>query len=593
MLHLAIGLAVFSSLAGGRLEATGIAAAGQGEAFRWHRVEGGFGRGGMARAIALGGAGDRAIGDQGGVTWWRDAERHRADLPPVRDLVFSDPDTLWVGTADGLYRWRRDGRPERRRLHAGEAAERISDLATLGGSLVLASAGGLFWSTSGERFQRLAVGGVATPVTRVAVARLAGDEAPGARLPIIRIWAAGSRGIHALRGLPAPAGLRVLSSRPLPPIRPGQAPTLVDLVHSPMTSSLIAVHVDALAAWTVVPGPGGDASAGVWTTARPVLPPGATLRALRPVPQGFWLVTDRGPLFAERLTGPFVRAGWQVGASDCVDLERRDDGSLQVVCRSGIFVASSGSAPATTLDPTPAPPRSAASPLAFPPAPDPAPSTDPDRPAPAGAPAWVLSGVAALELPPDPPLEVLRSRAFARSGLDAAWTARLRRGLERRGFWPEVELGFGADFDDDDRRDADQSFVSGDTRRLYDRSRDRGRRFEATLRLDWDLGEIVYPKDSVDLSRELRQIVSLRDDIADEINALYFERQRIREQLARGEPEEPGAAALAHARALEIEAGLDAWTGGFVSQWRRLAANDDRAVDTSLSRSRSNRNPRP
>jgi hypothetical protein len=306
-----------------------------------------------------------------------------------------------------------------------------------------------------------------------------------------------------------------------------------------------------------------------------VLPPGATLRALRPVPQGFWLVTDRGPLFAERLAGPFERAGWQVGASDCVDLERRDDDSLHVVCRSGIFVASSGSATA------PLPPSI------------PPPSTDPDRPATPGAAEWVSSGRRALELPPDPPLEVLRSRALVRSGLDAAWTARLRRGLGRRGFWPEVELGFGADFDDDDRRDADQSFVSGDTRRLYDRSRDRGRHFEATLRLDWDLGEIVYPRDSVDLSRELRQIVSLRDDIADEINALYFERQRIREQLARGEPEEPGAAALAHARALEIEAGLDAWTGGFVSQWRRLAANDDRAVDTPHSRSRSNRNPRP
>ena len=38
--------------------------------------------------------------------------------------------------------------------------------------------------------------------------------------------------------------------------------------------------------------------------------------------------------------------------------------------------------------------------------------------------------------------------------------------------------------------------------------------------LDWDLGNLAYPDDSVDLSRELRQVTSLRDDVSDEIHQL-------------------------------------------------------------------------
>ena len=35
------------------------------------------------------------------------------------------------------------------------------------------------------------------------------------------------------------------------------------------------------------------------------------------------------------------------------------------------------------------------------------------------------------------------------------------------------------------------------------------------LELEWELGGIAYPADSVDLSRELRQVVTLRDDLTE------------------------------------------------------------------------------
>jgi hypothetical protein len=152
--------------------------------------------------------------------------------------------------------------------------------------------------------------------------------------------------------------------------------------------------------------------------------------------------------------------------------------------------------------------------------------------------------------------------------------------LRRRAYWPELELRFDLDFDYDDERDFDQAFLSGDTRFLRDRTRDEGHSYHAGIALDWDLGEAVFPLESVDLSRELRQVVTLRDDVADEINQLYFERQAIRESLGAARPIELAEAARLRWRARELDAGLDAWTGGWISQWRslqRIGSTPDRA----------------
>jgi hypothetical protein len=71
--------------------------------------------------------------------------------------------------------------------------------------------------------------------------------------------------------------------------------------------------------------------------------------------------------------------------------------------------------------------------------------------------------------------------------------------------------------------------------------------------------------------------VSLRDDVADEINQLYFERQSIRKRLSESPlatgSVEVGEVVRLHWRAQELDAGLDAWTGGWISRWRALQSN--------------------
>jgi len=68
------------------------------------------------------------------------------------------------------------------------------------------------------------------------------------------------------------------------------------------------------------------------------------------------------------------------------------------------------------------------------------------------------------------------------------------------------------------------------------------------------------------LSREPRQVITLRHTILDEINQLYFDRRRALTALARyADRSDPEAVELA-VRCRELAAGLDAWTGGWFSE---------------------------
>jgi hypothetical protein len=160
----------------------------------------------------------------------------------------------------------------------------------------------------------------------------------------------------------------------------------------------------------------------------------------------------------------------------------------------------------------------------------------------------------------EPAVGVLHAAALRRQGLEASRLRMLRERVSRRGWLPELELAVGYENEQDRRWDFDESFVSGATRRLQDRQRDRARGLDVTLSLSWDLGDTIFDPEEIDLSREARAVIALRDDVLDEVTQLYFERLRV---LARLEASpDPGERAQLVLRAAELAAGLDAWTGG-------------------------------
>ena len=90
----------------------------------------------------------------------------------------------------------------------------------------------------------------------------------------------------------------------------------------------------------------------------------------------------------------------------------------------------------------------------------------------------------------------------------------------------------------------------------------RGEDWDAGVSLHWDLADAVFDPEIIDLAREERQWIALRDDVLDEINQLYFERRRVLLDFeAQPDPHALEALRL-QLRARELAAGLDAWTGG-------------------------------
>ncbi len=317
------------------------------------------------------------------------------------------------------------------------------------------------------------------------------------------------------------------------PLAGGEAP--VDLLFGAGGADAVVVFPSSFA---VRADPGGR-----WEAVRPALPPDARARRLHEAHGFLWLATDRGLLFARSLVGPWGRAAKPAGSAD-VRAIASDGDTLYVAAGEHVLAAEPGSRPGA--EPSPLARR-----------------VPPDR---GGAPAAPLARLRTPE--GDPPIEQVHRAALAYLDLRSERVAALRTGVARRGWLPLVSLRLARAHDRDDSRDLDEAFTSGALRRLTDRTRSEARDFEASLTLSWDLGDVAYHPEQIDVSREAREVIKLRDDVLDEVTQLYFERRRVLVELAARPAAPPEEELRLRLRAAELAAGIDAWTGGWFQRAR-------------------------
>ena len=258
---------------------------------------------------------------------------------------------------------------------------------------------------------------------------------------------------------------------------------------------------------------------GSWRVVRPGLPPGAEIRRHAHAFGRHWLATDAGLLSADSLDGPWRRVAGGVGSRAVVHMVG-DGAALVVADERQVYAAQI---------------RPQAAPVARPES--------------------------------EPALGRVQRRALRHQSLTVGEVDRLRRGVARRAWLPELALSGRYERSRSRGGDYDEVFTSGEMRRLRDRDYDRGRDLSVGITLAWDLGDLAYHPESIDVSREARALVALRDDVLDEVNQLYFDRLRALGELA-AQTAGTQRAAL-EARVAELTAGLDAWTGGWFSQAAR------------------------
>ncbi len=442
-----------------------------------------------------------------------------ARVDGVRDLHFAADGALWIASENGLWRQSTEGRLEDRSPSAGARARQMQRVLSARGIYVVTGGTGTFVSADGRKWRSLHYGSASQGAGALALRAV--DAAPGsAERPALEIWFASGSEIWRARVSSQAGGVRVrtLVQQPVVGRPPGEIP--VDLLVDPPGAELAVVYPRVIALLGRRSPQRGKASGG-WEILRPLLPPGARARRLHWAGGRAWLATDRGLLEAPAVWGPWRRSRAPAG---------RD--SIAQVVEVGSSLLAAGRAGLLQGDREPLGPLSPA----------------------------------ALH-PPDPDILALQRAALAYLGLRTERWRALRRGLRRRGWLPALTLTLGTEYDRSREDEDDQAFLSGEIRHLNDIERERSWEAGAVLSLSWKFGNTAYDPEVIDLSREARQVIGLRDDVLDEINQLYFERLRVRLALialgddARAGPE----GALLRSRAAELAAGLDAWTGGWFS----------------------------
>jgi hypothetical protein len=473
-------------------------------------------------ALALDRAGRVAVGDARGVVFGFPGNpmRRVALRGEVRDLAFFGDDTehataLLAATDLGLYRISSDGRVESIAPGPGPDARAVARVAVANGVVAAATDAGAFVSPDGTHWQRLSEELPSGSVTAIALAQREG---------FVEAWIA-IRGELWRSEIRVEAG-RAASSTPVRvaiPFASGQRPP-IDIALDVVDAEVAVVFESDL-----VVREEADAS---WEQLRPTLPPGASALRLAAALDRYWLATDRGLLVAPSLRGPWRRAHDSSGSDAIFDLET-GEGALYAATDTGLAVA-----------------RFAAD---F--------STSPDAAQPTSDLSVAIEVPQPILDPSEPDVHSVHRAALRYLSLDPGRIAALRRGVSRRGWLPILSFRATRDRDRRKHSDYDEAFISGERHQFNDHDYDRNHDLELQLIASWDLGEIAYHPEEIDVSREAREIIELRDDVLDEITQLYFERRRVIAAFAL-QPDSPAASEF-QLRAAQLAAGIDAWTGGW------------------------------
>jgi hypothetical protein len=465
-----------------------------------------------------------ALGDARGVWLLEPAGTPRRALGrgPVRDLRFRAGGELLAATDRGLFAIGADGRVRFLRLGGGKAS-RARRVAVAEEAIAAGTEDGVFLARDGATFERLGGGGLPGGL----IDALALRPADGG----LELWTASKGALYRALVRSGANGTDVTVETPA--IGDGPvARTTVDLAVDLGGADVVALAPEHLAALR----------GGAWRTVPLQLPAGTRARRIAAASGRLWVATDGGVADALRLEGPWQRAEPPAGGAPALAIAG-DDARVFALGVRGLLAgrASDGASAGSEWSEAGAAPA---------------------RPRTAGA---LAPGDYLHRLRTEPTVRQVHEAALLRQRLGPERLRSLERGVDSRGWLPDLEIRGGYGKGRSVRWFEDQAQASGTIFDLLDRERDHGSDWDAAVLLRWSLGDLAFAPDALDVSREAREVVELRDEMLDEVTQLYFERRRVLLALREGDADTAECARL-RLRADELAAGLDAWTGGFFSR---------------------------
>lgn len=163
-------------------------------------------------------------------------------------------------------------------------------------------------------------------------------------------------------------------------------------------------------------------------------------------------------------------------------------------------------------------------------------------------------------------IQQLQRAALAYLELAPQRLAEIESRARRSALLPSLSASLVYDRDTSRGIDHDQVFTSGVHAQLLDSDNRHNHGYDVGVSLVWKLSELASPDQALAISRERRSLVTLRDQVLERVNHLYFQRLRVLAELDSLEGEDEARRAALELDAAEIAAQLDAWSGGLFSR---------------------------
>jgi hypothetical protein len=94
------------------------------------------------------------------------------------------------------------------------------------------------------------------------------------------------------------------------------------------------------------------------------------------------------------------------------------------------------------------------------------------------------------------------------------------------------------------------------------------------IQLDWWLGDFLFEREQLYISREARDLVELRQNILEQVTMYYFDRKAARIDMIMNPPADPYSKLESLLRLQQLDASIDALTGSYftrtIKERRRL-----------------------
>lgn len=159
-----------------------------------------------------------------------------------------------------------------------------------------------------------------------------------------------------------------------------------------------------------------------------------------------------------------------------------------------------------------------------------------------------------------PDIKDVQEAAIRYADAEPEKISRWRTQAQKKGLLPKVSIGMNNSSTDRWHWETGSSTKSSDDVLMKGKNS-----YDWDISLTWDLSELIWTDTQTSIDARSRLMVELRNDILDEVTKLYFERVRICHELSNKSVAGNNKIAEKNIKLRELNAMLDALTGGYFS----------------------------